>query len=500
MPTDIKLKNSVTATNTPTSLQQGEVAINVTDRKVWVGNAATTPVQLLGAGATGSFSALSCTTLTASGVATFSAGTVSAPAITTTGDTNTGVFFPAADTIAFTEGGVEAMRIDSSGRVGIGTSSPNVSLQVNGPIKAATANDKGVYSLGESAAAQVINVGIWRGAANDVVTDGVVTTGGNFLNLGGYGGMVFTTGAQNIGSQTEHMRINSSGNVGIGSSSPTAKLNVSGTIHITGAGVFPSTGTGIELVSAAVGGTNSVQAFNRTGSTWQNLEINAAQTIFGSSGSERMRIASNGEIYVGAAASFGNGGKVQIESTATNTLNLKSPSGAYPLVCWNNGGSNLVYFTTTGSGSVGTISTNGTSTAYNTTSDYRLKENIKSMTGALDVIKQLKPVNYNWKSDGSAGQGFIAHELQAIVPDCVTGEKDATRIEQYEITPAITATFDEEGNELSLAVEAVIGEREVPVYQGIDTSFLVATLTAAIQEQQAMIEELKAKVAALEAA
>jgi hypothetical protein len=65
------------------------------------------------------------TTLSASGVATFSAGTVSAPAITTTGDTNTGIFFPAADTIAFAEGGAEAMRIDSSGNVGIGTSSPS---------------------------------------------------------------------------------------------------------------------------------------------------------------------------------------------------------------------------------------------------------------------------------------------------------------------------------------------------------------------------------------
>jgi hypothetical protein len=67
MPTTIKLKNSVTTTNAPSSLAQGEVAINVTDKKVWVGNAATTPVQLLGTGASGNFSALTCTTLTASG-------------------------------------------------------------------------------------------------------------------------------------------------------------------------------------------------------------------------------------------------------------------------------------------------------------------------------------------------------------------------------------------------------------------------------------------------
>jgi hypothetical protein len=92
------------------------------------------------------------------------------------------------------------------------------------------------------------------------------------------------------------------------------------------------------------------------------------------------------------------------------------------------------------------------------------------MTGALAKVAQLKPVTYKWNADDSESQGFIAHELQVVVPECVTGEKDAV---------------DSEGN---------------PVYQGIDTSFLVATLAAAIQEQQAMIEELKAKVAALEGA
>jgi len=91
------------------------------------------------------------------------------------------------------------------------------------------------------------------------------------------------------------------------------------------------------------------------------------------------------------------------------------------------------------------------------------------MTGALAKVALLKPVTYTWKVDGSDGEGFIAHELQEVKPDCVTGTKDEV---------------DAEGN---------------PKYQGVDTSFLVATLTAAIQEQQTIINDLKARVTALEA-
>jgi hypothetical protein len=86
------------------------------------------------------------------------------------------------------------------------------------------------------------------------------------------------------------------------------------------------------------------------------------------------------------------------------------------------------------------------------------------MTGALAKVALLKPCTYKWNVDGSNGEGFIAHELAQVVPNAVTGEKDAV---------------DEDGN---------------PEYQGIDTSFLVATLTAAIQEQQAIIESLKARL------
>jgi hypothetical protein len=132
-----------------------------------------------------------------------------------------------------------------------------------------------------------------------------------------------------------------------------------------------------------------------------------------------------------------------------------SASGAYYHMTFNPAGgaqAGYIYSATT------------SSTAYVTSSDYRLKENVQLMTGALAKIALLKPVTYKWKVDGIDGQGFIAHELQEVVPECVAGTKDAV---------------DADGN---------------PKYQGVDTSFLVATLTAAIQEQQAIIESLKARL------
>ena len=90
------------------------------------------------------------------------------------------------------------------------------------------------------------------------------------------------------------------------------------------------------------------------------------------------------------------------------------------------------------------------------------------MTGALAKVSQLKPCTFTWKADGSAGQGFIAHELAEVCPQAVTGEKDALRAD---------------------------GEMDT---QGVDTSFLVATLTAAMQEQQTLITQLTERIAALE--
>jgi len=112
---------------------------------------------------------------------------------------------------------------------------------------------------------------------------------------------------------------------------------------------------------------------------------------------------------------------------------------------------------------VGAITYSDIATVYATTSDYRLKNNVKPMVGALNKIIQLKPCTYTWKVNGSAGQGFIAHELQSVIPECVIGKKD---------------DIDSEGN---------------PLNQSIDTSFLIATLVAAIQELKTEFDAFKAK-------
>jgi hypothetical protein len=167
-------------------------------------------------------------------------------------------------------------------------------------------------------------------------------------------------------------------------------------------------------------------------------------------------------VLVGTTSTIGaTAGAIQVKfqgDTVRNGIGLMTTETTGYMAAFYNSSATLV----------GNIYFNGSSTAFNTSSDYRLKENIAPMTGALGVVQQLKPVTYDWKSNGSSSQGFIAHELAEIIPDAVTGEKDAVNADGS-IKP-----------------------------QGIDTSFLVATLTAAIQEQQALIENLTTRLNALE--
>jgi len=250
------------------------------------------------------------------------------------------------------------------------------------------------------------------------------------------GTLTGSTGIVNIGSGQVYK--DASGNVGIGITSPTRKLAVSGTWTNTGDYLMDSDSPQLAWTSG-------------------DLRFKYA----GLSGTEAMRINSSGNLLVGATS-----------TSVTSSFQVKR-SGGNPVAVHNNGGTSgyfnqILFLNNAGTADIGYIArTNDNSVAYNTTSDYRLKENIAPMTGALATVQLLKPVTYKWKSDGSEGQGFIAHELKAVVPDCVTGEKDAV---------------DADGK---------------PQYQGIDTSFLVATLTAALQELKAIVDAQGAEIAAL---
>jgi hypothetical protein len=266
------------------------------------------------------------------------------------------------------------------------------------------------------------------------------------------------------------MRINSSGNVGIGTSTLTSGVRLisynatnggpatSGTTQASGAFRIQS-GNNAACDFGVNGTTTWIQAADVTG---LNTKYDIAINPIGGN----LRIANTStSLWVGTEVltSFG--------------FSLLKNAGT-PALVWNSDASGtLISFSVANRTDVGSITSNGTTTAYNTTSDYRLKNTISPMTGALDKVALLKPVTYKWNIDGSSSQGFIAHELQEVVPDCVNGEKDA--VETY---------TDEDGN-----------EQTRPKYQGIDTSFLVATLTAAIQEQQSLITALTARITALEA-
>jgi hypothetical protein len=356
-------------------------------------------------------------------------GSAATPAIRGT-DANTGMFFPAADTIAFAEGGAESARFDSSGNLLVGRTS-NTGVDT-GSQRFVTTGLAG----GAGGAIGSVSDSVGR---NIIITDSSLTnvgaininTSGMFVGTSASSPLIFNTNG------TERMRITADGNLAIGTTSPSSALTV----------------------QRPNGTATYLQLFQTSLESWQiGMPATVAALTFRNSGTEQMRLDTSGNLMIGTTSVLALGKQSIVFSGALNRgLCLQTTTSD----------ANMMAFVNSSGTVVGQIYSNVSSTAYQTSSDYRLKENIAPMTGALDKVSQLKPVTYKWKTDGSDGQGFIAHELAEVVPDCVYGEKDAV---------------DAEGN---------------PQYQGIDTSFLVATLTAAIQEQQALIQQLQADVAAL---
>jgi hypothetical protein len=436
------------------------------------------------------------TTLGATGVATFSAGTNSAPAITTTGDTNTGIFFPAADTIAFTEGGVEAMRITSAGNVGIGTTSPASRLQIstgadgaNLPTWYQYSTATGVFSTGDGVSANSffkLVTGIYNTASTNNI-DMIVQSKDNNSDAGfritagagtgpttNNGYLSFNRIATNgtAITATERMRITSAGNVGIGTSSPSQVLDI---VTSTGNSYIRNSNGAIETLT----GVSSGLGAGATGS------VSNHPYVFFTNNAERMRIDASGNLLVGTTTRFftekltvgqsANNAGIRIGNTFTGSytsFNYMSSADNAAGTGWSHfigqssgGAVNNIYIY--GNGNI-----ENANNSYGAISDIKLKENIVDATPKLDKLMQVKVRNYNLKGDYEQHKqiGVIAQELETVFPSLVEEIADK----------------DSNGNVLETTTKSV------------KYSVFVPMLIKAMQEQQAMIETLTTRLNALE--
>ena len=327
------------------------------------------------------------------------------------GDTDTAIRFPAEDTFAVETGGSERARIDDSGRLLVGTSTAGSSLtktiELHGAGTTTSQPAIQLYSFPGTSATNCSYLQLYRSRGSSVGTNTIVASGDRL-------GMLRFIGANGTGyNSAAEIYAEVDGTPGASSDMP-------------GRLVFSTTADGA------------------------------------SSPTERMRITSDGDVLIGTTG-IPNGTSTYgaaFEDSTNNRQILKTSTSvttAASLIAFYNG-----------NGIVGSISVSGSATAYNTSSDYRLKENVVPLIGAVDRLNQLQVRRFNFIADpDTTVDGFIAHEAQFVVPECVTGTKDEV---------------DADGN---------------PVYQGIDQSKLVPLLTAALQEAIGRIETLEAEIAAL---
>ena len=364
----------------------------------------------------------------------------------------------ANDTNSFSSGD-EVMRITRDKKIGIGTTSPSTTIDAIGTnfsfIKSKTSTSTGIggFQAFNNANAE-IKLFSYGSSSSGTTYGGVADANLGVLEFQQVSNAVFSTQGNDDNGNTpdfifapqrsQKVIIKSNGNVGIGTSSPSVPLHV-----------FHATNNGVAIFES---GDASGGIALKDNSTSQNIFLLAEGNDFKiqTNTAERMRIESNGSVIIGATSepNGSTGGAGFINDTNDRKL----------LICavTNTSSRELIEFRNP-NGTVGKIQTSASATSYSTSSDYRLKENVSYDFDATSRLKQLKPARFNFIADADTTvDGFLAHEVSDIVPEAITGTKDAVK------------------------------EDGTPDYQGIDQSKLVPLLVKTIQELEARITTLEA--------
>jgi len=305
----------------------------------------------------------------------------------------------------------ERMRIDSSGRLLLGTTTEGY----------VSADDLTIASTGSTG----MTIRSGTSSYGSIFFSDAVSGSGEYA-----GAFEYNHAANSLGFYTnsaQRMLIDSSGNVGIGTTSPTHELTVHNASNTAGT---------IEANRFSVRDN-----YGNVSGLGNGFVSPAANTLaFATNSTERMRIDSSGSVFIGCTSNpvSGTGGVAFLaESSGRRTLIASSTTSSnVPVAIFSNS-----------NGQVGSIATSGTSTSYNTSSDYRLKENVVDIADGITRVKQLSPRRFNFIADADTTvDGFLAHEAQTVVPEAVTGEKDGEDmqgIDQSKLVPLLTAALKE---------------------------------------------------------
>jgi len=403
-------------------------------------------------------------------------GTAATPAIRGT-DANTGIFFPAADTIAFSEGGVEAARIDSSGNLGLGVTPSAIS---QGRALQVLTQGYGLWNGSGSPASIYLTANTYFDSSFKYGETGPATTYYQYQ-----GTHVWNTApsgtAGNAITFTQAMTLDASGQLQLGTTAPISSANANDTVLTLKGKASPRNGY-IELGNfGTTGNDQSLGYLNFYDGTTLNSALEVARatststaymrfsTNNGSGNTERMRLDSSGNLLVGKTTNNDTSTGCVIIPTDVNTGRFKatgdnSASGASFQVT-NTSGNNT--FLVRPNGNV-----TNTNNSYGAISDAKLKENIVDATPKLAGLMQVKVRNYNLIGTDKKQIGVIAQELETVFPSMVEESPDE----------------DKEGNRLAITTKSV------------KYSVFVPMLIKAIQEQQALIQSLTTRITALEQA